>query len=106
MNKTEIMELAKTLGDHASPQLQSYAYTTWMCELGFIIVGLLALAIVWKYLGKLNTMLEDNFPLGWCILGTIAFLTGLALLFFIPRTLHVFTTPELEAIRMLFGSQS
>jgi hypothetical protein len=104
MNKNDIIELAKTLGENASPQLRTYIYIEWAGWLIFVLSLLAALAVTWrKYIAQKDQNADGCFPLGFA-LAVVGFAAGITVLCFIPYSLHVLTTPELEAIKSLLES--
>lgn len=102
MNKQELIELAKTLGEHASPQLRTYIYVEWVGWLTFFIVACAVMALLWRKREKMNAAM-DGFPIAYVLLAFgVCFVAMLAIMF-VPYTLHVLMTPELEAIKSLLG---
>lgn len=102
MNKQELIELAKTLGDKAAPQLRTYVYIDWAGWLLVMLCGALALWLIWRFREKINDAVDEPAAHFALVLG--GFVYAILLLCFVPYTLHVFTTPELEAIKALLGS--
>jgi cell division protein FtsX len=101
MNKQDVIEIAKTLGEHASPQLRTYIYVEWFGWLTFFIIAITTLALIWKFRARINALLLD-FPAAQIALAFGVFMLGVLAIAFVPYTLHVLTTPELEAIKSLF----
>lgn len=105
MIKQDIIEIVKTLGENTTPQLRLYVYTQWACWFIYFVVAIATLAAIWKYRSKINERV-DGFPAAEILIATgmlIILIQGIA---FVPYTLHVLTTPELQAIKSLFGSKS
>lgn len=103
MNKQEILDIAKILGDKAAPQLRSYAYVDWLGWAIFFAVAGIALMLIWNRRHRINEAFEE-FPVGDIALGIVGFATGMLLCPFIPYTLHVLATPELEGLKSLLQS--
>jgi phosphotransferase system glucose/maltose/N-acetylglucosamine-specific IIC component len=101
MNKQELMELAKTLGDNVSPQLRLYTYVEWIGWLNVMICGAVALWLIWRFREKISENVDHMAPFAALAIGGCVY----ALLFacFVPYTLHVFTTPELLALKSLIS---
>lgn len=105
MNKQDIIAIAKTLGENTAPQLRTYIYIEWAGWLIFFVVALATMAAIWKYRGKINERM-DGFPAAEIALAVGVLIVGLLGMAFVPYTLHVLTTPELEALKSLLGSLS
>ena len=96
MNSTNLEQITLYLQQNYSQPLRIWAYSDWCGN--FIVMVILTLSMLyfirqeWEY---------EDLQVGKIIGGALALILLVVITAFIPYTLHVFTTPEISAIKDL-----